>query len=145
MIGLNVHKNIPASVTKLTISLRALTWQLTNSSQLTLEGEPPAWGQKHACIDACIDHHHQCCPTKRLKRLIHVSHTDDLGWYITSNQQGKMFVQTRSFKILVYNFIVYYYSVYWLLRDATQQKNFLVNRDRTRLEGRFSSIVDVNL
>ena len=26
-------------------------------------------------------------------RLILVSHTDDLCWYITSNQQGKMFVQ----------------------------------------------------
>ena len=26
-------------------------------------------------------------------RLILVSQTDDLGWYITSNQQGKMFVQ----------------------------------------------------
>ena len=26
-------------------------------------------------------------------RFILVMHTDDLGWYITSNQQGKMFVQ----------------------------------------------------
>ena len=26
-------------------------------------------------------------------RLILVTHTDDLGWYITSNQQGQMFVQ----------------------------------------------------
>ena len=26
-------------------------------------------------------------------RFILVSHTDDLGWYITSNQPGKMFVQ----------------------------------------------------
>ena len=26
-------------------------------------------------------------------RFILVTHTDDLGWYITSNQQGKMFVQ----------------------------------------------------
>ena len=26
-------------------------------------------------------------------RSILVTHTDDLGWYITSNQQGKMFIQ----------------------------------------------------
>ena len=26
-------------------------------------------------------------------RFILVTYTDDLGWYITSNQQGKMFVQ----------------------------------------------------
>ena len=28
-----------------------------------------------------------------LGRFILVTHTDDLGWYITSNQQGKMFFQ----------------------------------------------------
>ena len=26
-------------------------------------------------------------------RLIRVAHTDDLGWYITSNQQGQMLVR----------------------------------------------------
>ena len=26
-------------------------------------------------------------------RFILVTHTDDLGWYITSNQKGKMFIQ----------------------------------------------------
>ena len=27
------------------------------------------------------------------QRFFFVTHTDDLGWYITSNQQGKTFVQ----------------------------------------------------
>ena len=91
MRGLDIRKNIPVSITKLTLGLRvgfissyliadklfpvnprAITGLLNMS--LLLEAKS---------INASI-----------IKpRLILVSHTDDLGWYITSNRQGKMFVQ----------------------------------------------------
>ena len=84
MRRLSIHKNIPASVTKLTQGRRvgfiiSQTWQWTNSSLLTesdhgsTKDEHPSCGQKHACID-----HHP--------RLILVTHTDDLGWNKTSYQ-----------------------------------------------------------
>ena len=90
MRGLNVHMNIPFSVTKLTLSLPVgfisshLTADklfpvnlraITGPPMMSLMLEPKS-------MPAIISK----------PRLILVSHTDDLGWYITSNQQEKMFV-----------------------------------------------------
>ena len=47
----------------------------------SIEDEPPAWGQKHVCID------HQTMADNL------VAHTDDHGWNKTSNQQQRMLIQ----------------------------------------------------
>ena len=90
MRGLNVHK-IPVSVTKLTLSLRVCFI----SSHLTVDKLIPvnpraitAPPKMSFLLEA------KSMPALIIKlMLILVSHTDDLGWYKTSNQQGKMFIQ----------------------------------------------------
>ena len=89
--GLNVHKNIPVPVIKLTLSLQVgfISSHLTADklfpvNQREITGPP----NMSLLLEA------KSMPALIIKpRLIFVSHTDDLGWYITSNQQGKMFVQ----------------------------------------------------
>ena len=91
MRGLNVHKNIPVSVTKLTLGLR----EGFICSHLTVDKLFPVnrraiTGPKKMSLVLVV----KSMPALIIKpRLILVSHTDDLGWHITSNQQGKMFVQ----------------------------------------------------
>ena len=91
MRGLKVHKNIAVSVTKLTHSLRVgfISSHLTADKLIPVNPRaitgPPKMGLllEAKSVTALI-----------IKpRLILVSHTDDLGWYITSNQHGKIFVQ----------------------------------------------------
>ena len=91
MRGLNVHKNIRVSVTKLMLSLQVgfISSHLTVDKLFPVNPRaitgPPKMSLllEAKSISAWI-----------IKpRLIVVSHTDDLGWYITSNQQGKMFAQ----------------------------------------------------
>ena len=88
MRGLNVHKNIPVSVTKLTLGLRVgvinshlIADKLFPANLRAITGPPKmSCTKNHACID------HQ---TKVYPCYAH-------GWpwlVITSNQQGKMFVQ----------------------------------------------------
>ena len=91
MRGLKFHQNIAVSITKLSLSLgvgfisshliadklfpinlRAITGPLKMSFLLEARSMP-------VLIIT--------------PRLILVTHTDDLSWYIMSNQQGKMFVQ----------------------------------------------------
>ena len=92
MRGLNVHKNIPVSVTKLTLGLAV---GFISSSHLTADKLFPV--NPRAITgppNMILLLEAKSMPALIIKPwLILVSHTDDLGWYITSNQQGKMFVQ----------------------------------------------------
>ena len=91
MRGMDIHKNIPVSVTKLMIGLRVgfISSHLTADTLFPVNPRaimgPPKMSLmlEAKSMSALI-----IKPT-----LILVSHTDDLGWYIASNQQGKMFVQ----------------------------------------------------
>ena len=88
---MNIHKNIPVSVTKLTLGHRVgfISTYLTtdklfqvNPSMIT---GPPKMSLLHEAksMPALII----------ISRLILVTHSYDLGWYITSNQQRQIFVQ----------------------------------------------------
>ena len=91
MRGLIVHKNIPVSNTKLTLVLRVgfisshlIADKLFPINTRAITG-PPKMSlllQAKSMYALIIK-----------KRFILVTHMDDLGWYIMSNQQGKMFVQ----------------------------------------------------
>ena len=93
MRGLNVHKNIPVSITKLTLGLRVgfissylKADKLFSVNTRAITGPP----KMSLMLEA------KSMPALFIKpRFILVMHTDDLGWYITStaNQQGKRFVQ----------------------------------------------------
>ena len=91
MRGLNVHKNIPVSNTKLTLGFRVgfisshlIVDKLCPANPRAITGPP----KMSLLLEA------KSMPALSIKsRFILVTHTDDLGWYITSNQQGKMFVQ----------------------------------------------------
>ena len=91
MRGLNVHKNIPVSVTILTLSLRVgfISSHLTADKHFPVNPRAITGPPKMSLLLEV-----KSMPAMISKpRLILVSHTDDLGRYITSNQQGKMFVQ----------------------------------------------------
>ena len=93
MRGLNVHKNIPVSTTKLTLSLRIgfissylIAENLFPINPRAITGLP----KMSLLLEA------RSMPLFIIKpRFILVTHTDDLSWYITFNQQGKMFVQNE--------------------------------------------------
>ena len=91
MRRLNVHKNISISITKLTLGFRVgfISSHLTADKLFPVAPRaitgPPRMSLlvEAKSVTAWI-----------IKpRFIIVTHTDDLGWYITSNQQVKMFVQ----------------------------------------------------
>ena len=94
MRGLNVHKNIPASITKLTLGLRLgfisshlIADKLFPVNPRAITGPP----KMSLLLEA------KSMPALIIKpRFILVTHTDDLGWYLTSNQQGKMFIHNLS-------------------------------------------------
>ena len=91
MRGLNVHKNIPVSVTKLTLSLRVgfISSHLTADKLFPVNLRAITGPPKMSLLLEA-----KSMPALIIKpRLIHVLHTDDLSWYITSNQQGKIFVK----------------------------------------------------
>ena len=91
MRGLDIHKNSPLSITKLALALRVglISSHLTvnklfkvNQRKIT---DPP---KMSLLLEA------KSMPALIIKpTLILVTHTYDLGWNITSNQQGEMFVQ----------------------------------------------------
>ena len=91
MRGLNIHKNIPVSITKLTLGLRVGF----NSSHLIADKLFPVNpGAMRGPPKMSLLLEAKSMPALIIKlRFILVTHTDDLGSYITSNQQGKMFVQ----------------------------------------------------
>ena len=84
MRGLNIHKNNPASVTKLTLGLRVgfigshLTVDKLFAVNLRAITGPP---KMSLMLQA------KSMPVLIIRpRLILVTHMDNLGWYITSNQ-----------------------------------------------------------
>ena len=84
MRGLNVHKDIPVSVTKLTLGLRVgffsshlIADKLFQINQRAITCPP----KTSLLLET------KSMPALIIKQMfIHVTHTDDLGWYITSNQ-----------------------------------------------------------
>ena len=91
MRGLDIHKNIPVSVTKLTLGLREgfISSHLTADrlfpvNPTAFKGPP----KMSLLLEA------KSMTALIIKpRLILITHTDDLDWHITPNQQGPMFVQ----------------------------------------------------
>ena len=91
MRGLDIHKNIPVSVTELTLGLRAgfISSYLTADKLFPVNPRGITGLPKTSLLLEA-----KSMPELIIKpRLVLVTHTDDLGWYIWSNQQGKMFVQ----------------------------------------------------
>ena len=91
MIVLNIHKDIPISVTILTLGLRVgfIGSHMTENKLFPVNSRAVTGLPK---ISVLLEA--KTMPALIIKpRLILVTHTDDLGWYIASNQQGKMFVQ----------------------------------------------------
>ena len=91
MRGLDIHKNILVSVTKMTLGLRVgficshLTADKLFPVNPTAITGPPEMSLRFEA---------KSMPALIIKPwIILVTHTDDLGWYITSNQQGQMSVQ----------------------------------------------------
>ena len=91
MRGLNVHKNIPVFNTKLMIGLRVgfisthlIADKLFPVNPRAITGLP----KMSLLLEA------KSMPALIIKqRFILVMYMDNLCWYITSNQQGKMYVQ----------------------------------------------------
>ena len=88
MRGLDIHKNSPVSVTKLTLSLRVcfISSQLTANKLFPVNPRAITGPPKMSLL----------LEAKSMPALIikpNQMHTDDLGWNITSNQQGQMLVQ----------------------------------------------------
>ena len=88
---LNVHKNIPVSLTKLLLGLRVgfvsshlIVDKLFQIDPRAITGPPKISHLLEA----------KGLPALIIKpRFILLTHTDEVSWYITSNQLGKMFVQ----------------------------------------------------
>ena len=88
--GLGSQKNIPVSVTKLTLGLWVsfISSHLTVDKLLTVNLREITGPPKMSLLLEV-----KSTPAFIIKpRLIPVAHIDDLSWYITSNQQGQMFV-----------------------------------------------------
>ena len=88
MRGLNIHKNIPVSITKQTLGLRVgfVRPHLTVDKLFPVNPiaimDPP---KMSLLLEA------KSMPALIIKpRFIYVMHTDDLPWYITSYQQRKI-------------------------------------------------------
>ena len=91
MRGLDIHKNIPVSVTKLTLGLRVgfISSHLTEDELFPVNPRAITGPPKMSLLLEG-----KSMPALIIKpRLILVTYKDDLGWCITSNQQGKMFIQ----------------------------------------------------
>ena len=91
MRGLDIHKNISVYVTKLTLGLRVgfISSHLAENKLFPVNPRAITGPQKMSLLL-------EVKSTLALiikPRLILVAHSDDCGWYITSNQQGQMFVQ----------------------------------------------------
>ena len=91
MRELDIHKNFPVSDTKLTIGLRVgfISSHLTSDKLFPVNPRAITGPPKMSLLLEA-----RSMPGLIMKpRFILVTHTDDLGLYITFNQQGKMFVQ----------------------------------------------------
>ena len=91
MRGLNTQKNIPVSITELTLGIRVgfISSHLTADKLFPVNPRAIMGQPKMSLLLEA-----KSMPALIIKpRFILVRHTDDLGWYITSNQHGKVFVQ----------------------------------------------------
>ena len=89
MKGLDIQKNSPVSVTKLTLGLRVgfITSHLTEDKLFLVNPRAITSPPKMSLLLEA-----KSMPALIIKPGLILTHTDDLGWYITSNQQGQMFV-----------------------------------------------------
>ena len=88
---LEIYKNTPVSVTKLTLGFRVgfISSYLSTNKLLPVNPRAITGPPKISLL-----HEAKSMPTLIIKpRLILITHTDDLGWNITFNQQGQMLVQ----------------------------------------------------
>ena len=91
MRGLNVHKNIPVSITKLTLGFLVgfIGSHLTADKLFPVNSRAFTGPPKMSLLLEA-----KSMPALIIKpRFTLVTHMDDLGWYITSNEQRKMLVQ----------------------------------------------------
>ena len=93
MRGLDIHKDLPVSVTKLTLGLQV--GLILISSHLTVDKLFPVNPRAiMSQLNMSLLLETKSMPASIIKpRLVLVAHTDDRAWYITSNQQGQMFIQ----------------------------------------------------
>ena len=92
MKGLDIHKNSPVSVIKLKLGLRVgfISFHLTVNKLFPVNPRAITGPPKMSLLLEA-----KSMPALIIKPiLILVTHTDDLGWNISSNLQGQMFVQT---------------------------------------------------
>ena len=88
---MSIHKNIPVSGTKLTLGLGVglISFHLTVDKLFTVNSRAITGPPKMSLLLEP-----KSMPAMIIKpRLVLVTHTDDLGYYITSNQQ-QTFVQS---------------------------------------------------
>ena len=91
MRGLDVHENIDVSDTKLMLGLRVyfISSDLTANKLFPINPRAITGPLKMSLLLEV-----ESTSAKIIeRRLILVTYTDDLGWYITSNHQEKMLVQ----------------------------------------------------
>ena len=92
MRGINIYKKIPVSVTKLKLGLQEglISSHLTVVKLFPVNPRAVTGPQKMSLLLEA-----KSMPTLIIKRsLILVLHKNNIGWYITSNQQGQMFIQS---------------------------------------------------
>ena len=132
MRRLVIHKNIPVSVTKLTLGLRVgLIISHLSADKLFPVNPRAITGPPK--MNLLLEE--QSLPALIVKpRLTLVTHTDDLGLYITSNQQGQMFVQNRNKIVRKLNFApgqILYCTCDFIPVGLMFQVNFPTNRQLT--------------
>ena len=89
MRGTNIHKNIPVPVTKLTLGLVPVRSHVTADKLFPVNPRTITGPLKMSLLLVA-----KSMSALGIKaRFILVMHTDVLGWYIMSNQQGQMFIQ----------------------------------------------------
>ena len=91
MSGLYIHKNIPVSVTKLMLCFKVgfISSHLTTDKLFPVNPRATMGSLKISILLAAIS-----MPALIIKpSLILGMHTDGLGWYIMSSEQGQMFIQ----------------------------------------------------
>ena len=90
MRGMNIHKKIPIFITKLTLGFRVgfIGSHLTADKLFPVNPRAITGSPKMSLLLGA-----KSMPALIIKpRIILVADTDDLGWYITFNQQRQMFV-----------------------------------------------------
>ena len=88
---MNIHENIHVSVTKLTLGLLLgfISSHLTVDKLFPVNPRAIMGPPKMSLLLEA-----KSMPTLIINpKLLLVTYTNDLGWYITSNQQGQMFIQ----------------------------------------------------